>query len=421
MYRKITVFLTIVALTTLLAGCGAKETDDVAYVIGLGIDKTEQGKVKVTYRIMVPRAVGGTQGAGQEVRGGPNTATSYIAPNTAEAFNLLSTGTSRHINLTHLKGIIIGEALAREGVSDIITVMRRYREYRGSMFINVAKGRAEDFMLNNNPKLDYVLSKFWESFMETSESSSYYRKAELHDFFVDLKSLGGGSPYANYITINPLTGEDKPAGKRLPGERVDAYLPGNIPRTGAENPTEFAGLAIFSGDKMVGTLDTTETRIFAILKNNLSRGLLVMDDPLEPKKAININLRNGSKPKIEVDMVDGREVIRIDVFLEGDLTGIPSGINYEKGDKRELLEAEISDLVKRQIQEFLRHTQALGCDVFGFGYHLRNKFSSYDEMKKVNFVELYRSAESQVQVTTKIRRTGVMWRTSPNQPQVTSP
>jgi len=170
---------------------------------------------------------------------------------------------------------------------------------------------------------------------------------------------------------------------------------------------------------MIGSLDNKEARIIAMLQNNLPRGFVVVTDPLEPSKTINVNLRNGSKPKIDVDMIDGREVIKISVFLEGEASGIPSGINYEQEQFRELLENEISILVTEEIESFVRHTQELGCDVFGFGAYLRPHFATYDELIKVNLEQLYKTADVKVQVATKIRRLGLMWRSSPYKPTAT--
>lgn len=413
--------VTIMALSVLLAGCRtSKETDEVAFIVAMGLDKAEQGKIKVTYQIVVPRAAGGLQGTAQEIKGGPAIISSITAPDIPEARNLLSASMSRYANLSHMKAIIISEDLAQSGISDIIAPLQRYREFRGGIFILVVKGKAEDFMAGNQPKFDYLPTKFYESFEFSSEQSSYHLRADLHDFYIRLKDQGA-SPYATYIGLNPLTGEDKPAGEKSPNIKADDYLAGDIPRTGTANPGEFIGTAVFSGGKMVGTLDSAETRLLAILKSDFPRGFMVLADPLEAQKALTVNMRLGSAPKIDVDLIDGQEVIKINLFLEGEMASIPSGINYEKVGYREPLEEEISKLVTQEMQGFIRHTQELGSDVAGFGYHLRSHFSTYDKLQEANLEELYKTANVEVQVTTKLRRTGLLWRTSPYKPTATPP
>jgi spore germination protein KC len=415
------IFVAIFAvLSVLMVGCRmSRETDEIAFIIAMGIDKAEQGKIKITFQIAIPRAAGGLQGTGQEVPGGPTLINSIVAPDIAEARNLLTASMSRYANLSHMRAILISEELARSGIGDIIAPLQRYREYRGGVFLCVVRGRADDFMVMNKPKLDYLPSKFFESFEFSSEQSSFHLRADLHDFYIRLKEQGA-SPYATYIGMNPLTGKDTPAGEKLPNEKANTYLAGDMPRTGTESPAEFVGTCVFSGGKMVGTLDSTETRMLAMLKNDFPRGFWVQADPLQPEKEINVNLRNGSKPKVDVVLLDGKECIKVTLFLEGEITSIPSGINYEKAEYREMLEKEISNWVTQNLQDFIRHTQQLGSDVVGFGYHLRSQITTYDKLQEANLEELYKTANVEVEVTTRLRRTGLMWRSSPYKPTATT-
>lgn len=242
---------------------------------------------------------------------------------------------------------------------------------------------------------------------------------DLHQIAEVLLGKTGARLMTTYVGVNPKTGEDKPAGEKLPNERFDGYLPTDIPRTGTENPIEFVGTAIFSGDKMVGVLDSRATRILAILDNNFARSIFNIAAPLEPQKYISVSMRNGSKPNIDVQIIDGQEVIKIDVFLEGELMNIPSGINYEKQGYREQLEAELADLVTQQIQVFMRDTQALGSDVFAFGHYLRRHVATYSALREINSAQLYKTAKVEVRVTSKLRRVGLMWRSSPYAPTAT--
>lgn len=411
----------LTGLSVLLTGCnGAKETDEVAFIIAMGIDMGENGKIKVTYQIAIPRAAGGLQASGQEVSGGPTIINSIEAPNIVEARNLLSASMSRYANLSHMRAVFISEELARSRAGDILAPLLRYKEYRSSIFLCVVKERAENFMIANNPKLDYLPSKFLETFEFSSEQNRYHIRADLFDFYIRLKDQGG-SPYATYIAMNPLTGQDKPADNKRPNQKADSYLAGDMPRTGTQSGTEFVGTAVFSGEgKMVGTLDSAQTRILAILKGEFPHGFWVLADPLEPDNLLGVNLRNGSKPKVNVDLIDGQEVIEIRLFLEGEFANVPSGINYEKTEYRELVEAAISNLITQEVQNFISHTQELKSDVAGFGYHLRPRLATYEKLEKTNLEALYKTAKAEVHVTTRIRRTGLIWRTAPYKNIITS-
>nr|WP_021170606.1 Ger(x)C family spore germination C-terminal domain-containing protein [Sporomusa ovata]EQB26043.1 spore germination B3 GerAC family protein [Sporomusa ovata DSM 2662] len=101
------------------------------------------------------------------------------------------------------------------------------------------------------------------------------------------------------------------------------------------------------------------------------------------------------------------------MLLEGELASIASNINYESEDNRELLEEEVSKTIKLEMVEMLNHTQALGTDVVNFGRYFRPKFQTYDEVASFNWNALYPEAEFQVQIHTKIRRTGLMYQSLP--------
>ncbi|MDR7865909.1 MAG: Ger(x)C family spore germination protein [Sporomusaceae bacterium] len=410
---KLARVLAVLCVAVLLAGChGARETEEVAFVTALGLDSAADGKYKITFTVEIPRAVGASGGGGPEAPHGPAVVTSIVAPSVAEARNLLAATMSRFSDASHLKAILIGEDLARAGIRDIIAPFTRFREYRGTIFVFVVSGTAENFMLKNTPMVDYLPSKWYESMMISGEDSHYYLRRDLHDLYLGLKNPGRAA-FTTYLAVNPLVGRDKPAGPRTPRTPADPYIAGGIPRSGTGNPAEVAGLAVFAADKMVGVLGTADTRILAILNNKYHNSRFVLDDPLQPGKIINIRLRNGAKPQIETELADGRMAIKIKVFLEAELSANPGGINYEKGEYRKLLEERVSAVITREIVDFVGRTQALGSDVFGFGRFLRSRYATYGMFVRAAVDSLYPAAAVEVAVITSFRRSGLMWRTTP--------
>lgn len=72
--------------------------------------------------------------------------------------------------------------------------------------------------------------------------------------------------------------------------------------------------------------------------------------------------------------MEGRPVIHIDILLEGDISNINSGINYEQKGYIDLLETQISKVNEQEMRNMIRRTQELNSDVAGFGYYLRPDF-----------------------------------------------
>lgn len=413
--RRLSILL-LLAVALIVAGCnGSRETDEITYVVSLGLDAAPNGQINVSYRLARPGALGGEAGKG----GSDNTSDiiTITAPSLAVARDLLNSQVERAPNLSHIKIIVVGEELARRGLGDTVIPLIRYREFRGSMFLTVAyRTTAENVMRHNRPALEKLTSRWIEGMMASADESSYYLRTFLHHFLLDVKA-GSGSPYATLAGIEPLDSRDRPAAGAAAGEKAEEYLPGGTPRRGGD-PVVFLGTALFRGDKMVGVLTNEETRMFAILRGDFRSGYLAVADPLEPDKAVtdkavNLRLRLGRSPDLGVSFTDGRPTVTADIILEGEINSIASGINYESDAYKKLLEEQISGVVRHDIVKIILYTQRLGVDPVNFGRLVRSRFSTYDEFRRYKWDEVYPTAAVDVKVTTVIRRTGLMWRTAP--------
>ena len=408
MRQSLMLLTMLFCMSILLCGCnGARELDQRGNVIAIGLDVGEQeGMIRVSFQFAVPQIEGGKEAANKSTFIITNTASSI-----AEALNLLSSEISLQPSVAHVKVIVIGEKLARKGIGSVVAPFMRYYEYRGSMFVLVARGTAKDFLEENKPVLVTTLSKYYELMLAGGENTGYFLSTSLHQFYIRLKS-NSAQPYTALVAINPKSGEGQISTSKVPGAEINGYNAGDIPRKGG-NAAEFAGTALFLGDKMVDTLSTTETRMLAILLGKYSNGFLSVEDPLDSTSIVNVNLRLGSKPKIKGTIVEGRPVIYINIFLEGNISNISSGINYEQRSYISLLEGQINNIYQQEMLNLIKRTQQLDTDVAGFGDYLRPNFQTNQEFEDYHWNEKYRQAEVFVDINTQIRRTGLMLRTVP--------
>lgn len=403
----------LISILICCSGCiRRQETDKIAYILAIGIDKEGQD-LKTTYQIAISRKLAG----GAEGSGGGGTEETYIlttikANNLADSRNILKSTLPRLPTAVHLKTIIVGEELAREGLGSLVSPLMRFREYRGNIFLLVVRGSAQDFMNANKTKLENLPSKYYETMFYTAkEGGSTYLLTDLHDFYTRLRSHIG-SPYLVYAGINSMDEINNPSKPRVKPEKAEEYRPEGIPRSGNGSPTEFVGIALFKADKMVGSLTSEETQMMAILQGDFSQSFFVVEDPLELKQSVNVRIQLGEKPKINCILNDGQVTYNISVCLEAEISSIPSGVNYENDEYKNLLEKQVSQAIDYQIRSMLTHTQNLGTDPVGLIAYIRPNFKTYDEMVVANLTDLYSQAEINLDVKTVIRRTGLMWRTS---------
>lgn len=394
------------ALSALLSGCtGARENEEILYVVALGLDKGEEdGVLKISYQIAIPRA--GEREKSNELA----TVITVRAKSFSEGASLLKSVAVGYPTFIQTKVIIIGEDLARDGIGRIMAPLQRYREYRGSIFFLVAQGSAENVIRTSQPLFVLTPSKFYEEMMLSGTETGYFLRTTLHQTLMRLNSASG-QPYAALVAANPPQNPGKgSSGVPVAGENDRKYLAGEIVRQGG-NTIDFAGTAVFYGERLAGKLDTTETRMLAMLLEQFPNGYISIKDPLQRDEMVNVQLRLGGKPDIKVSFVDDRPVIKIKIMLEGEFTNISSGINYEKEKNIRMIETQINEIYEREMTAMIRHTQAMNADVAGFGYYARRSFATVKKFREYEWNKRYRDAEVQVEFKTAIRRTGLMIRT----------
>lgn len=406
MCRSLMLLIVLFAMSILMSGCnGAKELDERANALAVGMDKAEQeGMIRVSYQFAVPQQEEGKVDASKSTIIITNTAATF-----AETRNLVKSEMALEPSLIHAKVIVIGEELARMGLEKTLSAFMRNREFRGSMFIVVTRGTAQKFLEKNKPAFVSSMSNYYDQMLSTGYDTGYFLRTTIQQYYTRSKSHSG-QPYMALVAINPRTGEGQISTRKVEGEKSDGYSAGDIPRQGG-NSAEFAGTAIFSGDKMVGTLSTTETRMLAMLLGEHFHGFLSVEDPLVSKSFVNLSLRLASKPKIKVVLVEGRPVIDITILLEGELSSIGSGINYEQESYLKLLETQINKVYQQEMMNLIKRTQEVNSDVAGFGYYLRSSFQTNKEFEDYKWNEKYSQAQIHVEINTKIRRNGLMLRT----------
>ncbi len=324
---------------------------------------------------------------------------------------LLKSTVSRMPKLTHIRAMVFSEELARSGlIRSFMTYNIRNRDFREAIFIIVAKGRADEYIRDNKPVLEANIAEFYEMQLAEAANSGYFLPATYHDFYTRIKNAGA-SPYAVYSGINPMTGQNRPAGDRMPQQTGFPYLSGGLPRDGTGNRVDFSGLAIFRDYTMVGVLDSDETRALSILLGKFKGSHIGLRDPLRPESNRVMLYIRALQPQITASLSNGQAGFVITVRLDANLEGVTSGISYEMPAYRPLLEQALATMFQEQLLAMLAHTQQLGSDPAGLGLHLRPLFADTAAMQQADIAELYRTAVIDVQVKASIRHSGRLWRT----------
>lgn len=426
MLKKVSVtVLLLVFLSSSLTGCyDAIEIDDQVYVIQMGIDKGINNKIIVTIQYPTYKSAssagGGSGGGGGKEESNKasfsqegSNVHSVESSTILEAIDIYGMAISRRISLMHTKTLVFSEEFARSGVGDYLAPMARFRETRRVMDIIVTKGSAQDFLKESKSNIGESLAKATELMAKQTDFTGFSPTTTFHNFYRCMLSTFEQG-YAAYAGINKF---EKLSDKSGEGDNLlkvgEGYLPGEIPREGVAK-REFSGSAIFDGDKMVGTLNSDETRYFLMVSGKFNRAIIDLKDEKASNEAIAIDLRPARAPIIKAYFVNGRPHIDLKLQLEGDILAIQSRINYEKVGMIEVLNRQVEKTITKNVNNVVSKVQhEYKTDIFGFGQKFAAYFNTIQEWEEYNWLAHFKDAKINITVDVNMRRTGLMIKSSP--------
>jgi spore germination protein KC len=420
MKRKIIILLLLVIISMNLSSCyDSREIDDLAYVVGLGIDKGKSNILRLTLQIVVPSKSSSGEGEGGD-GGGENTVITVVeVPTIYAGFNMLNAHVSKELNFSHVQIAVFSEELAREGIGKYIHALSRGREFRGRMTIAVTSDcTAEEYLENIKPVLEPNPIRYYELHLRSHEYTGYSADTTLIKFYSQIECscrqaysvLVGVNKYEDIDQIDNQNSTYQGKNRELPYE--GDYYAGDAPRADPIK-AEALGLAIFDGDKMIGKLDGEETMYRQMLYGDFKRAYMLIPDPLSEDDFILLDVKKSRNTKRNTTLEEESPKIHAEVWLEADILSIQSGEPYEEAEELAFLEKTAEDFLKKNMMRMLKKTQELNCDVCGFGRSLKAKYLTWQEWQEVNWLDRYKDAEIELEVDLKVRRPGLMIRTTP--------
>ncbi len=419
--RNIILFLILSLIITALTGCfDSREIDDLVYALSVGVDKGTYSKVRLTVQYPIYKIGGNSGGSsqkepegskGKNAQSGSNV-TTIEAPTMLEAVDMLNAGVSRRISLVHTKWYIFSEEFAREGIDTYISGLDRFRETRGSSAIVVARGTAEDFIKANESTIGDSLSKQIELHLMQSSTSGFFPDARFTKFYAGMFSPYR-SPIALYGGVNNLEQPyDKPAESKSLMDHGN-LTPGELPMSGVSK-IELAGLAVFDGGKMVGSMDPHETACYMMIMGKYNGGRFSLPDKHSPDRAIIFDIHKSRGTRFRAYFKGGKPHIDVNVRLESEVYAIQSRFDYEQLSNQSDLESQIREYLLDCMNKTVKKTQKeLHTDIFGFGEWIAGNFSTIGKFESYNWLSHYPEAVVNISLDVKVRRTGLIFHSSP--------
>ncbi|MBP2240341.1 spore germination protein KC [Cytobacillus eiseniae] len=376
--KKSLLFLMCFCFMPTLTGCMDRvEMKDLAIIMAAGIDRLEDGQIRISVQIFIPRAI--TSGeTGEDLSQGPIFVREGIGDNLANAVSMLQTNVPRRLFWGQCKIYIFGNELAKGGIRKEIDYLTRHPGPRGKSFLYVSEGKARGILTLVPP-----LERFSGTALRKLTEDEYGTKTTLKD--VDM-GLMGESESVSIPYIKKLESKESA-------------------RKSHETIPVIDGTAIFKKDRMVGTLNIKETRGLLWLKDKVKRSTIsIKADDADGEITLTPTL---GKVKFIPEITEGHWIMNLNINIEGDIVQNETHLNL----MNEVVLMKVKKKYEVALKERVTGTveklqQEYAADVVNFARRFHQKYPK--EWRKVEdrWDEKFQEVKFKINVNATIRRPG---------------
>jgi Ger(x)C family germination protein len=373
---KFNPLLFLVSSTFLLTGCWDRtEINDMAFVVATGVDKGKKHDFKISIQVPLPSSMGGVGSSG----GGGGTSGEepfYVALGTGGNIRMgledIQLRLSRKLYFGHRRVTIIGEEMAKAGITEILNSVFIQPQSRLSTLLLVSKGEAVK-LLKTQPRMEKY----------PGEAMREMTKAGL-----------------NMTVMDALEDLDRP-GKDMIVPVVEPT--GTMKKDPKGKEINMQNFALFNGDKLSFMTNLKESLGVFWLEEKMQRKTM----PFSVSKDKEISVRIiDSNVKTEVKVVNDKPVFTLGIKASGILLENEPNLRLEDPETYHYTLSKMEKGIKEQVQALLTHAHSEGVDVFGFGWYLyRNHQQLWQKNWSKNWEQILKEMKVNVTVDADIQRT----------------
>ncbi len=357
--HKFILRLTIIACLLFLTGCwGKREVEDLAPLLGVGYDQGEKpGTFLVTEQFARPKK---DSSSGSEIE---DRTFSVEASSAREAFEKFSKVAYRTPFMGSLKVIIIGEDFAKSGdFKNVLDFAQRYAEFRRSMYIVLAKGKAQD-ILNLKLRSGLLPAMAIKSNIEGGDEISVFPTVRLGHYLTILGEKSTAPIFPVVESVKSGEGVEYEAGAK-----------------GEAGEIRIQGAGVMRGDYLADFLTDEETKGYMWLENNVVHRLINTVDLEENSiKFGGQVLESSTKYKVKAnnDKMELQYKIKTSIAID-EIMGLKkqlSGPEWVELVKQ--AEKDFAKVIEKECESSIKKERELGLDFLRIGRHIEQKNSTY--------------------------------------------
>ncbi len=425
----------VFSITTLIffyafsASYNLQNIDNLDYVIALGVDTIPNSKnIAVSFEF----ANLGSFSENSSSKDTKPIINTVEASSISNAINTLNAYIGKQLNLSHCKVIVFSEDFAKTGILKEVSIIMHNNQIRPTTNVVVAEENSNIYLKNSVSSLEQVLTKYYDVFPTSSEYTGFTSDIPLGEFYEGLLDQNVGTvailgkksnvsteseeSWSNESSSDGSSSLGKKSGsdskeqdstsnskeEKKPNEKQQKDI---ITEESAilegDRGTENIGLAVFKDDKYVGNLSTLETLWYSLLKTEVDKFLVSIDDPFNKDEKIDISITSLSDVTFKVDVSTLNPKITAKFNLKGKVMNDIQDNSYDEAIEK--LNSSLKKYLEDEILKYLYKTsKEFNSDIEGFYRIAKKHFLTIQDFENYNWSEKYKNAEFKVEFNDKI-------------------
>lgn len=392
--RLLASLLVVIYFLTFLTGCwDRKELNELGIVVALGFDKESQtGKIQLTSQIIRPGSLQKQSGGSKEP---PYEIVVTTGKTVLEAIRNTVKEFDRRSFFSHVSVIVVSEAIAREGLNDIIDFISRTHEIRKMAWIVTAQGDEARKVLGIKHGITSVQASYMEGIIKRQISESESASSQVIDFIKEMPGEG----------MNPITG---------------VFSVASVEKVSTENNKvekseglKLSGIAVYKKDKLAGFLNNEESRGLNFALAKIKSCTMRVPSLQDKSKGTSIEVKKVNS-SIKPSIIEGKVSFSIEVKVTGNITEVDDTTDVSKPHEIEKINNEFKEFISNNINMAVSKIQKeLKTDVIGFGSAFERKFPKEWRELKDKWDLLFPDIAYSIKVDSKINLTGMLLKPIP--------
>lgn len=430
---KNSIKLMVFTITTLIffyafsASYNLQNIDNLDYVIALGIDAIpNSSNIAVSFEFANLSSFS-ENSSSKDTNPIINT---VEASSISDAINTLNAYVGKQLNLSHCKVIVFSKDFAETGILKEVSIIMHNSQIRPTTNIVVAEDNSYVYLKNSVSSLEQVLTKYYYVFPTSSEYTGFTSDIPLGEFYESMLNphigtvaiLGKKSEVSteseNSTQNSPQESSSSSSSTSSSKEKIKSneiekenkpneetnnkdFIKENSYILEGDRGTENIGLAIFKGDKYIGKLQAQETLWYSLLKGEVDKFLVSLQNPFNENEQIDVSVTSLTDVTFNINVCSEIPKITVKFNLKGKAMNNVKSVSHDEAIEK--LNVNLKHYLENQILKYLYKTSKdFNLDIADFYKTARKHFLTIQEFEQYNWQEKFQNAEFKVEFNDKI-------------------